>query len=302
MSRGGFSHFSCAILNCHQLISSHPIDDDEIWSRISDKRKEILGQSSLRLKATLPRYMYKVRFDLPGSPAPVRAGSDVGNENQDSEETSDDGKERVKSTHQILQDRINSLQSVLKERKTRLASARRRTNISSRLVSVADYTIQQSKRELQRARDARSGNLITTTTSGVKSNEDDLKHEKSQGVTMSQCEECKRWLRERDKFWGLESDSEEEDIKEFHNHVRRRSLRRDSRPFETPGGRFVGLSSGSSRRKNVKTIAGRGTLTTPAYVLPWEANEANSTLDKVRFRHKQGMNSYIFFSVRLKKA
>ena len=162
--------------------------------------------------------MYKVRFDLPGSPAPVRAGSDVGIENQDSEETSDDSKERVKSTHQILEDRINSLQGFLKERKTRLASARRRTEISSRLVNLADYTIQQSKRELQRARDARSGKF-STTSSGVKRNEDDLKHEKSQGVTMSQCEECKRWLRERDKFWGLESDSEEEDIKDFHNHV-----------------------------------------------------------------------------------
>ena len=130
--------------------------------------------------------MNKVRFDLKCSPAPVWAGSDVGNaENQ--EETSDDSKERVRSTHQILEDRINSLQGFLKERKTSLASARRRTKISSGLVNLADYTIQQSKRELQGARDARSGNLSTTTTSGVKSNEDDLKHEKSKGVTMSQC-------------------------------------------------------------------------------------------------------------------
>ena len=235
--------------------------------------------------------MYKVRFDLPGSPAPVCAGSDVGNENQDSEETSDDSKERVKSTHQILEDRINSLQGFLKERKTRLASARRRTDISSRLVNLADYTIQQSKRGLQRARDARSGKF-STTSSGLKRNEDDLKHEKSQGVTMSQCEECKRWLRERDKFWGLESDSEEEDIKDFHNHVRRRSLRWDSRLFDSTGGRFVGFSSGSSRRKTVRTISGRGTWTTPAYVLPWEANETNTTLDKVQFGHKQGMNIY----------
>ena len=231
--------------------------------------------------------MYKVRFDLPGSPAPVWAGSDFGKENQE-ELTSDDSKERVKSTHQILQDRINSLQGFLKERKTRLASARRRTKISSGLVNLADYTIQQSKRELQRARDARSGNLSTTTTSGVINNEDELKHEKSQDVTMSQCEECKRWLRERDKFWGLESDSEE-DIKDFHNHVRRRSIRRDSRPFETTGRRFVGLSSGSTRRKNVRKISGRGTWTTSAYVKPWEANETDTTLDKVRFGHKQGI-------------
>ena len=130
---------------------------------------------------------------------------------------------------------------------------------------MADYTIQQSKRELQRARDALSGNHMKTTTSGVRSNEDDLKHENSQGVTISRFEECKRWLRERDKFWGLESDSEEEDIKDFHKHVRRRSLRRDSRPFETTGERFAGLCSGSSTRKNVRSMSGRGTWTTAAY-------------------------------------
>ena len=230
-----------------------------------------------------------MRSDLPGSPAPVRAGSDVGDEDQDSEETSNDSKDRVKSTYQILQDRINSLQGCLEERKTRLASARRRTKISSRLVNLADYTIQQSKREIQRAKDARSGNLSTIATSGVKSNEDDLKHETSQGVTMSRCEECKRWLRERDKFWGLKSDSEEEDIKEFHKHVRRRSLRQDSRPFETTGGKFVGMSSGSSRRRTLRTISGRGTWTTaPAYVQPWGANETNRP-----FGHKQGTT--IFF-------
>ena len=136
---------------------------------------------------------------------------------------------------------------------------------------------------------------MKTTTSGVRSNEDDLKHENSQGVTISRFEECKRWLRERDKFWGLESDSEEEDIKDFHKHVRRRSLRRDSRPFETTGERFAGLCSGSSTRKNVRSMSGRGTWTTPAYVLPWEANETNTTLDRVQFGHKQGMNIYQFF-------
>ncbi|XP_020631574.1 uncharacterized protein LOC110068531 [Orbicella faveolata] len=233
--------------------------------------------------------MYKVRFDLPGSPAPVRAGSDVGNENQDSEETSDDSKERFKSTDQILQDRINSLQGFLRERKTRLASARRRTKISSELVNSADYTIQQCKRELQRARDARCGNLRTKTTSVVKSGEDDLKQGKSQSVTVTRCEECKRWLKERDKFWGLESDSEEEDIKEFNKHVRRRSLRRDSRPFEATGGRIVGMSSGSSRHKDVRRIAGRGTWTTPAYVPPWAANGTNTVLDKGRFGPKRGI-------------
>ena len=240
--------------------------------------------------------MYKVRFDLPGSRTPVSAGSDVGNENKGSEETSDDSKERFKSTEQILQDRIDSLQGFLKERKTRLASARRRTKISSELVNSADYTIWQCKRELQRARDARSGNLGTKRTAGVKSHEDDLKQEKSQSVTITRCEECKRWLKERDKFWGLESDSEEEDIKDFNRHVRRRSLRRDSRPFEATGGKYVvGMPSGSSKH-NVGRIAGRGTWTTPAYVPPW-----TDTVLKGRFGPKQGKNRYLFACFQLGK-
>jgi len=157
-------------------------------------------------------------------------------------------------------------------------------------VNSADYAIWQCKRELQRARDARSGNFTTKKTVGVKSVEYDLKKEKSQGVTTTRCEECKRWLKERDKFWGLESDSEEEDIKDFNRHVRRRSLRRDSRPFEATGGRIVGMYPGSSRH-NARKIAGRGTWTTP-----WAANETDIVL-KGRFGPKQGKNRYFFTSM-----
>ena len=265
-----------------------PIDDEEIWSRISAKRKEILGQSSLRLKYILPRYMYKVRFDLPRLPAPVPAGSDVGNENQDLEETSDGSKGPFKSTDQLLQDRIESLQGFLKERRAGLVSVRGRTKISSALVNSADYAIQQGKRELQRARDARCGNRSTTAKSGVKSYEDHQKLEKSQSVTTSRCEECKRWLKERDKFWGLGSESEEEDIKEFNKHVRRRSLHRLARPFEATGGKVVDTPLDSSRDIDVKRIAGRGTWTT-AYVPPWAEN-ADTVQDRRRFGPKQGRN------------
>ena len=189
-------------------------------------------------------------------------------------------------SEQLLQDRIDSLQRLLKERKTRLVSARRRTKISSALVNSADYTIQQSKRELQRARDARCGNLSTTTTAGVKSDEKDQKQQKSQSVRISRCEECNRWLKERDKFWGLESESEEEDIKEFNKHVRRRSLQRVSRPFEATGG----ISSASSKHGDVRRVAGRGTWTTPAY-----------ELEKGWFGPKQGRNRYLFSCFRLGK-
>lgn len=233
--------------------------------------------------------MYKVRFDLPGLPAPVRAGSDVRNENQNPQETSNESKELVRSTDLLLKNRINSLQGFLKERGTRLVSARRRSKISSGLVNSSDCRIQQSKTGLQRARDTRCGNFSTTTISGAKSDKDDHKQEKSKIKTITRCEECQKLLKERDKFWGLESDSEEEDIKEFNKHVRRRSLRRDSRCFEAIGGRVVGISSGSSRHEEVRGIAGRGTWTTPAYVPPWTANETDTVLDKGRFSHKQGI-------------
>jgi len=165
-------------------------------------------------------------------------------------------------------------------------------------VNSADYAIWQCKRELQRARDARSGNFTTKKEVGVKKDEDNLKQEKSQSVTTTRCEECKRWLKERDKFWGLESDSEEEDIKDFNRHVRRRSLRRDSRPFKATGERIVGMYSGSSRH-NARKIAGRGTWTTP-----WAANETDIVL-KRRFGPKQGKNICLFtcmFSVSSEKS
>ncbi|XP_078353541.1 uncharacterized protein LOC144638210 [Oculina patagonica] len=265
-------------------------DEDDIWSRISAKRKEILGQSSLRLRTLLPRYMHKVRFDLPGLPAHVRTGSDAGNENESSQDTSEGTKELVKSTDQLLQDSVNSLQGLMKERRTRLRAARRPTKISSGLASSADYSIRRSKLGLERARDALCGKLNTTATSSS----DDHSQEKPKSEIIVRCEECQKLLKERDKFWGLESDSEEENIKEFNEHVRRRSLRRDSRIFEAAEGKVVDMSSRALSHKEVRGIAGRGTWTSPAYAPLWAVNDvdrtrANSMTDPFVFGHKKGI-------------
>lgn len=254
----------------------------------------------------LPRYMYKVRFDLPGSSAPIRTGSDEGNEINNPQENSTGTTRLVISTDRLLQNRIDSLQGFLKERRTRLRAARRRTKISSGLINSADYTIWQSKKGLQRSRDTRCGKLTTGTTSGAKGGVDDHKQEKVKSETITRCEECQKHLKERDKFWGLESDSEEEDIREFNEHVRRRSLRRDSRCFEAAESKVVGVSSGiltnkevALKRKPARGIAGRGTWVTPAYVPPWTVHEvdrkrANSLQTHPVFGPKKGIDKYLF--------
>ena len=61
------------------------------------------------------------------------------------------------------------------------------------------------------------------------------------------------------------------------------------------------MSSGSSRHKDVKRIAGRGTWTTPAYVPPWAANGTDTVLDKGRFGPKRGKNRYLFTCFQLGK-
>ena len=277
-------------------------DDDEIWSRISAQRKEILGKSSLWLRSQPPRNLYKVRFDL-GSSVPVRAGIAEENEVEYPDERFVGVKkiDETYSTDQLLRNRINSLQSFLKQRKTRLRAARRRTEISSGLITSADLSVQNSKKSLQKARDVRFGEIthkFDGTSDAV------CKEKTPKDEPGMRCEECHRLLKERDRFWGLESDSEDDAIKNFNEHVRRRSLRGDSRTtFE----KKIGNSSSSPRyrenraRHKPKRIAGRGTWATPLYVPPWEVNEVDrrkarpihaflteSQLHKARFSQKKG--------------
>ena len=208
--------------------------------------------------------MRKVRFNLPDSPVREEAGSGRECEIDNGQGTSDGTKRNVKSTDQLLRNRIDGIHGLIKQRKTRPRAGRRRT-------TSADYTaIWQNKKGLQRASDARSGNLHSSTVTGAKYKDDDNKRNKSENETFVRCEDCQKILKERDKFWGLESDSEEEDIKDFNEHVRRRSLRRDSRSFEVTKGKAASGGSYKDRR-----IAGRGTWATPAYVPPWEAREAD---------------------------
>ena len=279
-------------------------DDDEMWSRISAKRKEILGKSSLWLRSRQPRSVYKARFDL-RSQVPVRVGTAEEDETEDWQERGDDEKKDYKtySTDQLLRSRINNLQGFLKERKTRLRGARRRRKDSSGLIASVDLSTINNKKSLQNARNARFGEVILGKTSAVHAAVCQV--ETTKGEPGSRCDECHRLTKERDKFWGLESDSEEDNIKDFNEHVRRRSLRTDS--SITFSKEVAGKSSSSSRlrgfaeRHKRTRIAGRGTWATPAYDPPWQARKANrrshsvhsvptaSDLEKARFGQKKGM-------------
>ena len=276
------------------------IDDDEIWSRISAKRKEILGKSSFWLRSRPPRNMYKVRFDL-GAPNPLRAGIGEENEDENKEDILEDGGNICdsNSTDQLLLNRINSLQSFLSERKTRLRTARRRSKLSSGLIASADLTIQNSRKCLQKAKDARYGEIKGT----IQRVKDSVPKEKtSQGESGSRCEECYRIMKERDKFWGLESDSEEEEFKNFNDHPPRRSMTKNSRTA------LDKKNIGGASMLRPKGMAGRGTWATPAYVPPWEVDKFESKrrssmhtvatdweLEKARFGPKRGKNLNLYF-------
>ena len=318
--------------------------------------------------------MYKVRFDL-GAPNPVRAGMGEENVVENMEDIPEDGGNIYdsNSTDQLLFNRINNLQSFLSERKTRLRAARRRSKLSSGLIASADLTIQNSRKCLQKAKDVRYGEIKGT----IQKIKDSVpKEETTQGESGSRCEECHRITTERDKFWGLESDSEEEEFKNFNDHPPRRSMTKNSRTAldkkikgtiqkirdsvpkeETTQGesgsrceechritterdKFWGLESDSEEeefknfndhpprrsmtknsrtaldKKNIggasmlrpKGIAGRGTWATPAYVPPWEVDKFESKrrssmhtvatdweLEKARFGSKKGRNLNLYF-------
>lgn len=244
--------------------------------------------------------MYKVRFDL-GAPNPVRAGICEENEVENTEDISQDGGNIYdsNSTDQRLLNRINNLQSFLSERKTRLRTARRRSKLSSGLIASADLTIQNSRKCLQKAKDVRYGE-IKGTIHNIKDSVP--KKETSQGESGSRCEECRRIMKERDKFWGLESDSEEAEFKNFNDHLPRRSLTKN---FCTA---LDKKNIGGASKLRPKGIAGRGTWATPAYVPPWEVDKFESKsgssmhtvttdweLEKARFgpkKGKYGLNLY----------
>ena len=276
------------------------IDDDEIWSRISAKRKEILGKSSFWLRSRPPRNMYKVRFDL-GAPNPLRAGIGEENEDENKEDILEDGGNICdsNSTDQLLLNRINSLQSFLSERKTRLRTASRRSKISSGLIASADLTIQNTRKCLQKAKDARYAEIKGT----IQKIKDSVpREETTQGESGSRCEECHRIMKERDKFWGLESDSEEEEFKNFNDHPLRRSMTKNSRTA------LDKKNIGGASMLRPKGMAGRGTWATPAYVTPWEVDKFESKrrssmhtvvtdweLEKARFGPKRGKNLNLYF-------
>ena len=269
----------------------------------------MLGNSSLWLRCKPPRNMYKVRFDL-GSGLPVRAGTAEENEMENSQETPENTNENLKtySTNRLLRHRINNLRGFMREHKTRLRSTRGRRKVRSGLIASADFTLINSKKSLQKARTAYFREI-------TKDKSDAMRNAALKGETLkvgesgTRCEECHKLMKERDKFWGLKSDSEEEDIKNFNEHVRRRSLRRETR---TSFGRDItGNSSssprhrGSASRHKTRRIAGRGTWATPVYVPSWQLKEVGRStpvyslpaaldLEKARFGQKKGRSIEYF--------
>lgn len=258
------------------------------------------------LKCRPPRSVYKVRFDL-GSNFPVRVGAVEDNEIENSEDTCQDFAHKdflQYSNDQLLCNKIHSLQSFLKERKTRIQAARRRRKTSSQLViTSADATVQDIRKSLLRARHARYGE-ITLNKGGT--NNAIRKVKTPDGDSGARCGECHRLMKERNRFWGLESDSEEDKIKNFHEHVIRCSQRRDStteypkQPARVPSSlhRFKRFAL----RHKSRRIAGRGTWATPAYVPSWQMRGAYGKksssvhsvptardLEKARFGPRKGM-------------
>lgn len=232
-------------------------------------RKEKLGQSSLVLRSKLPPHMRKVRFNLPGSHVREEAGSDKESAAEENRpEASDWIPRHVQSTKRLPHNRINNVHGLTSQRRTRFRPAKRRD-------MSANYTASlENEKEMQSARStAVHHENIATTTTVAKCDEDYNKQKKSNNETPLRCGDCQRILKERDKFWGLESDSEEEEIKDFNEHVRRRSLRLDSRSFKNVKEKAVD----NGRSYEGKRIAGRGTWATPAYVPPWDLRRASRT-------------------------
>ena len=321
----------CNITNQSICDYSRFLDDDEMWHRITEKRKEILGRSSLILRSKIPRRMYNVRFDL-GSGAPVRAREKEHEEYADEnsgEVNVGTGQRLSLTTDQLLQSRTNRLQQSLRQRNERLQEAKRRSNISLKLVDSTDCVVHQSQEASQRARKLREGQMES-----VQNITSDTKQKKSQMETPQYCEECRKILKERDQFWGLASDSEDERTTD-NGQVRQRMFGKISGSEDKmigrrtwtacPAVRKAGstislnvvpfgdhryqfdLASARSKKAFVikqkpKGIAGQGTWATPAYIPPWTIVEVDDkrksltqqdqeALDKARFGNKRGINS-----------
>lgn len=278
------------------------IDDDELWSRISEKRKERLGNSSLWLKTTPPRSVYKVRFDL-GSKFPVRVGTAEENEtnNGDWQDRNDDTKTDFAEVGTYRQ-----LESFVKERNSFIRGAGKRGNTDPRLISSSDSAAEnQNQRNLQRDRGARHRFVTLSKANTLHMRNGSRREETPKHHSGASCEECRRIIKERDRFWGLESDSEGDDgIHTFGKQTGRRSSRKDptTRRFGDTFTERFSLLPGNSRAvsKGKPSKLGRGTWATPVYVPPWQSRSSYRRrsikpvrtlfdLERVRFGPKKGM-------------
>lgn len=274
------------------------IDDDELWSRISKKTKERLGNSSLWLKTTPPRSVYKVRFDL-GSKFPVRVGTAEESEMNDcdwqdrNDDTMSDFAEVA--TNRQLRNKFDRLQSFVKERNSFIRGVRKRGNTDPRLISSSDSATEyQNQRNLQTDWSARHRFVTLCKTNTLHMGKGSRRAETPKHHSGSSCEECRIIMKERDRFWGLESDSEGGDgIHTFGKQTRRRSSRKDptTKRFD---------DTFTIPKVKPSKLVGRGTWATPVYVPPWQSRSSYRRgsikpvrtlfdLEKVRFGPKKGM-------------
>ena len=276
------------------------IDDDELWSRISEKTKERLGNSSLWLKTTPPRSVYKVRFDL-GSKFPVRVGTAEESETNDcdwqnrNDDTKSDFAEAA--TNRQLRNKFDRLQSFMKERNSFINGTRKQGHSDPRLIPSSDSATEyQNQRNLQTDRSARHRFVTICKANALHMRKGSRRGETPKLHSVSSCEECRRIMKERDRFWGLESDSEGGDgIHTFGKQTRRRSSRKDPPTAKRFGDTFTVPKVKPSK------LVGRGTWATPVYVPPWQSRSSYRRrsikpvprtlfdLERVRFGPKKGM-------------
>ena len=244
--------------------------------------------------------MYKVRFDL-GSKFPVRVGTAEESETNDcdwqnrNDDTKSDFAEAA--TNRQLRNTFDRLQSFMKERNSFINGTRKQGHSDPRLIPSSDSATEyQNQRNLQTDRSALHRFVTICKANALHMRKGSRRGETPKLHSVSSCEECRRIMKERDRFWGLESDSEGGDgIHTFGKQTRRRSSRKDPPTAKRFGDTFTVPKVKPSK------LVGRGTWTTPVYVPTWQSRgnyrrrsiklvpRTLFDLERVRFGPKKGM-------------
>ena len=255
-----------------------------MWNRLSEKRKELLGPSSLMLKMKPSFRRRRVSFDRDSTKTKCKTEH---NKKENKPNTT------AVETDALIQEKIERLKDFLKERNCRRRKSKASHSNTSEAVKRAHCLLHRSENSRYEARRARKQSI------GEKQEPE------------AHCEECFKLLRERNQFWGQETESDsdhtyetvgtrhrkasevtEKDIKDFLDSLSpgedlyRSSVSESFVDEAVP----VELNSSCSpqafiiKQKPVG-VAGKGTWATPAYVPPWtvlELEKGNMINDDLR--------------------